>query len=274
LQRILEFYKRCQAAEYGFSPEEFCGLLRDIADRATGGFPNESEQVQWLSTLHLDDLVLAHACARGHEAAWERFVGLYGQKLYAASLTIARQESLAHELADSVYADLFGTQTGNDGKRKSKLELYSGRGSLAGWLRSVLAQTFVNQIRHERKLVAFSETVEPCAQPKGIQDLTSDSRVIQSVDAELAALDAEDKLLLAAYYLDGRTLAETGRMMNLHESTVTRRLGKITARLRKRIIARLCAAGIPKRAAEEMLNVDVRDLAINVRKGLAQEGRG
>lgn len=275
MQRISEFYTRCRAAEYGFTLHEFYDLLRDVARKASGEVIADNELMQCVSNLHLDDLVLARACARGHEAAWERFIGLYREKLYVASLTIARQESWARELADSVYADLFGTQTGSDGKRKSKFESYSGRGSLEGWLRSVLAQTFINRIRQEQKLIACSETAEPCLGVQAVRESTAhDSRVIQNTDAELAALDAEDKFLLAAYYLDGRTLAEIGRMVSLHESTVARRLGRITSGLRKRIVARLCAAGLPKRVAEEMLQGDVRELGINVRKRLVQEGQG
>lgn len=275
MQRILDLYERCQAARYGLSPEQFCDLLGEMGQDAPGELVNDPAQKQLLSALHVEDLVLARACARGHEAAWERFIALYRDKLYAASLAIARQESAARELVDSVYADLFGTRTASDGKRRSKLESYSGRGSLEGWLRSVLGQAFVDRTRREQKLVAFNETVEPYAGPQAIRESTGyESRVIAYTDAELSALDPEDKFLLAAYYLDGRTLAEIGRMIGLHESSVTRRLGKITSRVRKRIIARLCAAGIPKRAAEEMLEMDVRDLAIDVRKSLAQEGRG
>jgi hypothetical protein len=89
----------------------------------------------------------------------------------------------------------------------------------------------------------------------------------------LAALGEEERFVLAAYYLDERTLAEVGRMLGAHESTVSRRLEKITARLRKDILKRLCRNGIAKRAAEEMLALDVRDLGVDVREKLAQERR-
>ena len=89
----------------------------------------------------------------------------------------------------------------------------------------------------------------------------------------LADLDAEDRLVLASYYLDQRTLSEIGRMLGLHESTVSRRVEKITNRLRKQIVARLTKAGLSRRAAEELLETDVRALEINVREKLAQERR-
>jgi len=62
-------------------------------------------------------------------------------------------------------------------------------------------------------------------------------------------------------------------MLALHESTVSRRLEKVTVTLRKRIVAKLRQAGISKGEAEKLLELDVRDLGVDVRRGLAQEGQ-
>ena len=43
--------------------------------------------------------------------------------------------------------------------------------------------------------------------------------------------------VLAAYYLDGRTLAEIARMLGVHESTISRKVDKLAKSLRKKILA-------------------------------------
>ena len=53
--------------------------------------------------------------------------------------------------------------------------------------------------------------------------------------------------------------------------TVSRRLEKVTAALRKRIIADLRAAGLSKGEAQKLLELDVRDIGVDVRRSLAQE---
>ena len=63
-------------------------------------------------------------------------------------------------------------------------------------------------------------------------------------------------------------------MLCLHESTISRRLDKIIVALRKKIIRALCEAGVGRRAAEEILEVDVRDLSIDIGDRLAQERQG
>ena len=92
-----------------------------------------------------------------------------------------------------------------------------------------------------------------------------------ATDAALAALDSEDRMVLAAYYLDGRTLAEIARMLGVHESTISRKVDKLAKSLRKKILAGMMQQGMARRQAEEALEVDVRDLQVDIRRSLAQD---
>jgi RNA polymerase sigma-70 factor (ECF subfamily) len=263
-ERTARLYAESEAAAYGISTSEFAGYLTEV-------WPNCPPE----PTLRVKDLALARACARGNEKAWDYFLTCYREKLYLAAEALTRDEAKGRELADWLYAELYGTRVAEDGRRMSKLESFQGRGSLEGWLKTILAQEFVNRYRHQRKLVAFDDALEvPSQGDTADPNLAEQQRALAAAtDGALAALGEEERFMLAAYYLDERTLAEVGRMLGAHESTVSRRLEKITARLRKDIIARLCKTGIAKRAAEEMLELDVRDLGVNVREKLAQERR-
>ncbi len=260
-------YNKSRAEEFGFTLDQFCGILIEVMNRSC-----RDQRPLSLEDLRLDDLVLARACARGHEKAWNEFLTLYRTKLYSAASAMTREESVAREIADCLYADLFGTRVREDGHRVSKLDCYLGRGSLEGWLRTVLAQEYVNRLRREQKLVSFDEAVSsPVAETSRNLPENEYAQLSRATDGALTELSSEERFLLASYYLDERTLAEIGRMLNVHESTVSRRLEKITAALRKRISARLRRAGIARDAAEEMLDLDVRDLQVDIRSRLAQE---
>jgi RNA polymerase sigma-70 factor (ECF subfamily) len=99
----------------------------------------------------------------------------------------------------------------------------------------------------------------------------AEPRLAQATDEALAALSAEDRTILAAYYLDGRTLAEIARMLGVHESTISRKLDKLAKALRKQILAGMARRGMSRRQAEEAFEVDVRDLHLDIRKRLAQD---
>ncbi|MGC2656580.1 MAG: sigma-70 family RNA polymerase sigma factor [Bryobacteraceae bacterium] len=267
-------YRQLHAEEFGFSLAEFDQLMESLLERAVH---TPADRKKLLDNLKLEDLLLARACANGHEPSWNQFLAVYRGKMFAAALSMTKDEAAAHELADGLYADLFGTRTQPGGQRISKLNSYNGRGSLEGWLRTVLAQEFVNRFRTARKLVALDEAAEVKAQSELTEKCSAaeQTHLAHATDTALASLSAEDRFLLAAYYLDQRTLAEIARMLRLHESSVSRRLQKITLALRHRIVKELGRAGIDKRAAIEMLQLDVRDingsLGVSVQTRLVQE---
>ncbi len=99
-----------------------------------------------------------------------------------------------------------------------------------------------------------------------------DSRLGAALDEALGQLDTEDRLVLASYYLDDRTLTQIGRMVGVHESTISRRLEKLLKGLRKQVIAGLVARGMNRAQAEETLEADVRYLQVDVSRKL-QENR-
>jgi RNA polymerase sigma-70 factor, ECF subfamily len=269
---VERLYRRCPAEELGFTLCDFNAMLGDVLRRSFPGGCDDRAREAFLNSLRLNELVLARACVRGHEKAWERFLFLYREKLYRMATGIAGQESIGRELADSLYGDLFGTRTGPDGQRISKLETYTGRGSLEGWLRIVLSQEYVNRHRSERRHISFEDGIE-VAGKYSFHSGPQQRELDEATDLVLSKLSSEERFVLAAYYLDGRTLAELGAMLGLHESTMSRRLEKLKRDVRHRIVEQLCSQGICRRAAEEMLDTDVRDLGVDVRARLAQGGR-
>jgi RNA polymerase sigma-70 factor (ECF subfamily) len=60
-------------------------------------------------------------------------------------------------------------------------------------------------------------------------------------------------------------------MLGVHESTISRKLDKLAKSLRKQIVAALGRRGMSRRQAEEALEVDVRDLHLDIRRSLTQE---
>jgi RNA polymerase sigma-70 factor, ECF subfamily len=268
-----DLYTRASGEKHGLTFDEFAAILEEVSSQYLPPHALPDEVVQLHQSLRLEELALARACAKGCEAAWECFLNRYRQKLYDAAGAIAKEESAARELADSLYTELFGTRQSAEGQRISKLASYTGRGSLEGWLRTVLAQDYVNRYRSQRRLVSFDDKMQAGQLCQANAEVPADARLEAAVDAALVELPAEERLILASYYLDGRTLAEIARMLGVHESTISRRVEKITAALRKRIVRGLRERGMDARAAEDALEADVRDLTLDVRARL-QEKKG
>jgi RNA polymerase sigma-70 factor (ECF subfamily) len=270
---LAELHAKGDCEKIGLSREALTEILCEIGAKQAPPSASDSEVRTFFLSLRIDELALARACAAGSDPAWVVFMARYREKLYLSALRIAREDSAARDLADTLYADLYGTTT-REGRRVSKLASYSGRGSLEGWLRTVLAQEYVNRYRRTKRLVSLEEESEEGIQfraPDPEPVAPADNRLAQATDEALGFLSGEDRMILSAYYLDERTLAEIARMLGVHESTISRKLDKLAKSLRKQIVAALGQRGMSRRQAEEALEVDVRDLQVDIRRSLAQE---
>ena len=221
--------------------------------------------------------LIEEAGAAASAAAPPRAVSTAGAPAMRPATAAARRRTRAgvnaRELADSLYADLYGTRS-TDGRRISKLDSFTGRGSLEGWLRAVMAQEYVNRFRRQQRLVSLEEQAEAGAQfeaETADPAQAIDARLHEATDEALGSLAAEDRFILANYYLDGRRLAEIARLMGVHESTISRKIEKITAWTRKAILSGLMKRGMNRKEAEQTMEVEVTELSLDVRRRLMQE---
>ena len=269
-----QLWQECDAAVWGLARGEFSEILLRIGDAQNCGqpfgvLPSAEQQATFFRSLKLVDLVLARACASGNERAWNRFLALYHQPLTRAAIAITGSETQGRELADALYAELYGLTT-RDGSRRCPLDSYRGRGSLIGWLRTVLAQRYVDHHRRswrEEPLERSSGELDPPApQPEPVSIPAQLNVLGMAIERALAGRPAEDRFLLAAYYLDGRTLLQIARVLHVHEATISRKLRRVIDDLRKQVLRHLQDSGLSKRAAQEALGADPRDLDLNLKK--------
>ena len=212
------------------------------ARNALTGMP-EVEIKAYFSTLNAQDLVLACACRNGISSAWEEFVTRYRQKLYVAARSLTHDEARARELADSLYAELYGLEE-RDGVRRSLLRYFHGRSSLVTWLRAVLAQRFVDSHRSEQRWTGDDPGAARELSPDLIADVTDPpdpergayiNALSQALAAAIGELRPRDRMRLSLYYVESLTLKEIGVVIREHESTVSRRLARTRSQLRKQV---------------------------------------
>ncbi len=243
------------AASWGLPRDLFAATLEHSARKRFGEeSPGAGKIEEYLSTLHLQDLALAGACAQGRADAWDHFVAAFRGYMRSAAGAILRcppDSPAACELADSLFADLYGL--GEGANRGSLFRYFHGRSSLKTWLRAVLAQRHIDTIRASRRFTdlegADGHAVLPAAQlatPRRISTAgTEPSRdphrtelVVlfhRALEVALALLDARDTERLRLYYAAEHTLAEIGRKLGEHESSVSRNLERTRRELRQQV---------------------------------------
>jgi RNA polymerase sigma-70 factor (ECF subfamily) len=224
-------------------------LLKDAPDTST------KEINSFIDGIQADDLCLIVACEGGNEVAWSEFVQRFTTVVRSAARSASANEDAAEDLAQSIWAELYGLRVNKDGKPSSKLAYYSGRGSLAGWLRAVVAQLAVDTYRKQSRLVQTEEDADldrlasdlPRLEGQAVlaasvqnPEQVISNRFVESdmqkaLSTAISELEAEDRLLVKLYYFDNLRLREAGSILGVHEATASRRLTKIHADLRKRV---------------------------------------
>lgn len=208
----------------------------------------------FLDGLHADDLCLVLACERGDDRAWNDLFEGYGTTVRSAARSASSNEAMADDVAQSIWAELHGLKSRDDGKPGGKLAYYSGVGSLGGWLRAVVGQLAIDQHRRQTKLVQAEEdsdldrmalddpdgngdgAYQPSTTPEDLLSINLASADVEKALARaLAELPDEDRLLMKLYYFDGLRLKEAGAVLGVHEATASRRLTRIHGQVRQQV---------------------------------------
>ena len=249
LPTLHEAHRASDAVRWGVSPEAFADALgRALRSRFGDAGATGAAAHAFVMALHLPDLALACACADGHSEAWDHFVLTYRPELYRAGRAMT-DEATGRELADSLYADLFGLSE-KDGVRRSLFRYYHGRAKLSTWLRSVLAQRHVDVVRAQRRLTSLDDPARPAdavlpappvEQPMRARTMRLAAEAVATALVELAA---DDRVRLAYYYAHGLTLAHTGRLFGESEATASRKLERARKALRGGIEESLRTLGL------------------------------
>jgi RNA polymerase sigma-70 factor (ECF subfamily) len=232
------------APNYDISPETFRVAVRAaidkyLVDQHNGDTPTPQEVRQFIGELQINDLYLALACAQGNEHAWWEFDQSYRRYIERVARHLASAETDAEEVIDSVYVELYGTRVVND-VRQSKFATYTGRGTLKGWLRTVVWHAVIDMHRARRDEVSIEDWTEGGgemhdrpgwrAEARGGEGAMVDrvmreryrAATLAALDTSLAMLDDHEKLLLLYYHVEGLKLREIARLVEEPASPLRR----------------------------------------------------
>ena len=233
---IDELFARCteNAPNFGVQREHFkASLLKTVGkyiNSVSAEYSDSADVNLFLGQIQADDLFLAIACANGNERSWWEFDQQHRSYLERVARHLAKTEVDAQEVIDQVYVDLYGTKI-VDGERVSKFATYSGRGSLRGWLRTVIWHSLVDLHRASHDEVSLDEMVENVGEgmahasfaeaPLGGESEMIDhiakeryrKATMTAIETAFASLEDHEKLLLLFYHVDNLKLREIAKLV-------------------------------------------------------------
>jgi RNA polymerase sigma-70 factor len=239
---IDRLYSSSNAAAWRVSQSSFASALWRSFDRRFGSDASaikRADAVTFLDSIHAADLALAIGCRDGEADAWRHLVATYRAPVDAFARAVLGNSSRAGEIADSLWADLYGLR-GSNGDRRSPLIHYGGRSSLMSWMRVVVTRLEADQWRATRRMEPLDEARDGSS---GVIDNGTASpdpdraRLIGALERSLSeavnALSPDDRLRLSYYYVQDLTLAQTAALLREHESSASRNLARTRTAIRE-----------------------------------------
>jgi RNA polymerase sigma-70 factor len=238
--RIDGLFAQCSAnaPNFGITGEAFKASIHKTLSRfldASADPPTESELQEFFDQIQAEDLFLALACANGNERAWWEFDQQHRSYLERIARHLAKTDVNAQDVIDSVYVELYGTRV-VDGARVSKFATYSGRGSLRGWLRTVIWHSLVDMHRASHDEVSLDEMTENVGEgaahaafampATGGEDEAIDeiarrryrTATLAAMNSAFESLENHERLLLLYYHVEQLKLREIARLVENENS--------------------------------------------------------
>jgi RNA polymerase sigma-70 factor (ECF subfamily) len=214
-----------------------------------------AEIKEFVDSLRADDLCLIIACEKGDETAWGDLVLNFDSSVKSAAYKFAKNKEDTEDLAGSIWAELHGLRVDKQGNKKSKLAYYSGKGSLAGWLRAVTNQLAIDKFRKMKRIVQteddrefenlaqessentdYKTVVSKTENPEDIYSETEAQKdIVAALQTAIADLDDEDRLMMKLYYFEDLKLKDIAATFGFHEATASRKLVRIQNAIRKSV---------------------------------------
>ena len=196
-------------------------FIRHLASR----IPERDEPPEVaLEKLHMADLYLACACARGDTRAMEAFDARYFVDLGIALQQMRLAGDLLDEVKQQIRVQLFVTA----GDEIPDIALYAGRGELRLWVRSIGVRAALKILRQGKHLRPDGQ--EALLTLSGSDDDLELAHLKEMSSAEfkaafveaVATLTTRQRNLLRHHLVDTLSIDEVGRIYRVHRATAAR----------------------------------------------------
>jgi RNA polymerase sigma-70 factor (ECF subfamily) len=243
-------------------------FLRHMAAR----LPREGDPLEALRALHAADLYLACACAAGDARAVATFEA---QLIAPAAAHLRRSGSLA-ELADEVAQVLRLRLLVAEPGSPPRILDYTGRGPLAGWVRTAAVRTALDLRRRQQARANAAGEAAAGAPPSPDPELDYlkahyRPEFKEALSATLAGLEARERSILRLAFLQGLTTEQIAPLYQVTSRTVRRWLEEMRAHILEETLKRMSGRlGIDRAELDGIVGLLESQLDLSITKLLRE----
>ena len=174
-----------------------------------------------MHAVHEDELV--ERCRRGDEGAFQELVNRYKGLVFALVSRATPDRSKAEDLAQDVFLRVH-----------RGLPYFRGEARLSTWIYRIVANVCVQEHNRKPAMESLDDSRSDTRATAAARDRTfSDLELRDRLEKAIARLPANQRLLIAAHYLEGVQYEDLAEAMNLPLGTVKTHLYRAKRQLRR-----------------------------------------
>ena len=158
--------------------------------------------------MKLTDEQLVKRCLEKDSVAQERLFNLYSKKMMGVCLRYTRGEDEAKDVLQVAFIKVF-----------EKLDLYDSEGSLEGWIRKVVINTALDNIRKNKKINDNIEIDKVDYQLSNTEESGYDVLKVQDLLAIIQKMPVGFRTVFNLYAIEGYSHKEIAEQLDISVST-------------------------------------------------------
>ena len=171
----------------------------------------------------MDEVTLANKCIDGDQRAQRKLFEMYAPKMMGVCLRYMKDQAQAEDVLQDGFVKVF-----------TKLDKYTGDGSLEGWVRRIIVNTALDQLRKTKKFQANVSMDDVSYK------VESDADVLASlIEEDLLKLIQEMptgyKTVFNMFAIEGFSHKEIGEKLGVSENTSKSQYSRAKAYLRIKV---------------------------------------
>lgn len=171
----------------------------------------------------MDDVTLVNECVKGNPRAQRALFDKFAPKMLSVCLRYAKDQEQAEDILQDGFVKVF-----------TKLKDFKSEGSLEGWVRRVMVNTALDQIRKDLRLLGDVST-DDVSYKIDSNDFIAENLMAEDLMKLIHAMPEGYKIVFNMFAIEGYSHQEIANTLGITESTSKSQYSRARAYLRERI---------------------------------------
>ena len=177
-----------------------------------------------MKNQNLDIAILLERCKENNEKAQMTLYNQYYKSMFNVSLRIVGDSYLAEDIMQESFLKAF-----------TKLESFSGNVTFGSWLKKIVINTSINELKKSNKYLfeSFAENIK-------LTDYEEESEnyselKVESILKTIQSLKSNYKIILTLFFIEGYDLDEITSILNISNENCRTMMSRAKESLRKKL---------------------------------------